>query len=135
VVEVPETLVRIHPEWRGHSYFVVHDEIIIVDPEHKVVATVPVGRSSAQLNQRSSINLSWEQIRELQIVLRDKGFDIGEPDGVMGRITGIPAAREIEKTSPRPQVRAAVIPGPIAIATTEIATGATGLPDKDVTSF
>jgi len=87
VVEVPETLIRIHPEWRGHSYFVVRDEIIIVDRRHKVIATVPVGGSSAQLNRGGSINLDRDQIRELQIVLRDKGFDIGEPDGVMGTRT------------------------------------------------
>src|SRR5947207_3482835 len=30
-VTVPETLVRIHPAWRGYSYFIVDDEIIIVD--------------------------------------------------------------------------------------------------------
>jgi peptidoglycan hydrolase-like protein with peptidoglycan-binding domain len=52
-----------------------------------VVATVPVGGSSAQLSRGGSINLSREQIRELRIVLRDKGFDIGEPDGVMGTRT------------------------------------------------
>src|SRR5260221_563684 len=30
-VTVPETLVRIHPAWRGYSYFIVDEEIIIVD--------------------------------------------------------------------------------------------------------
>jgi len=98
VAEVPETLIRIHPEWRGHSYFVVRDEIVIVDNGHKVVATVPVGASSAQSDQGSStrsssaesggsIHLSSTQIRELQVVLRDKGFDVGEPDGVLGTRT------------------------------------------------
>lgn len=57
VVEVPETLIRIHPEWREHSYFVVRDEIVIVDHGHKVVARVPVGGSSAQRNTGGSINL------------------------------------------------------------------------------
>jgi len=91
VTQVPETLIRIHPEWRGHSYFVVRDEIIIVDRGRKVVGSVQVGGSSAQVNRGrnggGSINLSREEIRELQIVLRDKGFDIGEPDGVMGTRT------------------------------------------------
>jgi hypothetical protein len=30
-VTVPATLVEIHPEWRGYSYFIVDDEIVIVD--------------------------------------------------------------------------------------------------------
>jgi hypothetical protein len=30
-VTVPDTLVRIHPAWRGYSYFIVDEEIIIVD--------------------------------------------------------------------------------------------------------
>src|SRR5271166_7018601 len=30
------------------------------------------------------MNLSWEQIRELQIALNEKGFDVGEPDGRLG---------------------------------------------------
>jgi hypothetical protein len=43
VVEVPETLVEIHPEWRGFRYFVYNDEIIIVEPDTlKIVAIVTV---------------------------------------------------------------------------------------------
>jgi len=87
VVDVPDTLIRIHPEWRDHSYFVVRDEIVIVDRGHKVVATVPIGSSSNQANTGGTINLSQAQIRELQIALREKGFNIGQPDGVMGTRT------------------------------------------------
>lgn len=40
---VPETLVRIQPEWRGYRYFVYEDEIVIVDPHDlTIVAVVPV---------------------------------------------------------------------------------------------
>ena len=42
VVEVPTVLVNIHPEWRGFFYFVVRDEIIIVDRGHKIVAVIAV---------------------------------------------------------------------------------------------
>ncbi len=42
VATVPETLIRIHPEWRGHKYFVVHDEIIIVDSDFRIIAVLPV---------------------------------------------------------------------------------------------
>jgi len=42
VATVPETLVRIHPAWRGHKYFVVNDEIIIVDNDYRIIAVLPV---------------------------------------------------------------------------------------------
>jgi hypothetical protein len=43
VVAVPETIVEIHPEWRGYRYFVYNDEIIIVEPDTlRIVAIVEV---------------------------------------------------------------------------------------------
>ena len=43
VAEVPGTLIEIYPEWRGHQYFVVQDEIVIVDPNsHRIVAVIDV---------------------------------------------------------------------------------------------
>jgi hypothetical protein len=43
VVEVPETIVEIHPEWRRYLYFVYNDEIIIVEPRTlKIVAVLDV---------------------------------------------------------------------------------------------
>jgi hypothetical protein len=42
VVEVPAPLIEIHPEWRGHMYFVVGDEIIIVDRNHRIIAVIAV---------------------------------------------------------------------------------------------
>jgi hypothetical protein len=42
VVEVAPVLVEIHPEWRGYFYFVVGDEIIIVDRNHHIVAVLAV---------------------------------------------------------------------------------------------
>jgi len=42
VAEVPETLIQIHPDWRGHRFFVVHDEIIIVDNDFRIIAVLPV---------------------------------------------------------------------------------------------
>jgi len=42
-VTVPQTLVEIHPAWRGYSYFVVDDEIIIVDSRTlEIIAVVQV---------------------------------------------------------------------------------------------
>jgi peptidoglycan hydrolase-like protein with peptidoglycan-binding domain len=93
VVEVPETLIEIHPEWRGHRYFVANDEILIVDNDYRIISTVPVGASSGALdtgrgaqlsNNEGGINLSSDEIRQVQIVLREKGFLNTEPDGVFG---------------------------------------------------
>ena len=43
VVEVPETIVEIHPEWRRYMYFVYNDEIVIVEPGSlKIVAVIEV---------------------------------------------------------------------------------------------
>jgi hypothetical protein len=42
-VTVPDTIVRIHPAWRGYSYFIVDDEIIIVEPNTlRIVAVLTV---------------------------------------------------------------------------------------------
>ena len=42
-VTVPDTIVEIHPAWRGYSYFIVDEEIIIVEPSSfKIVAVLTV---------------------------------------------------------------------------------------------
>jgi peptidoglycan hydrolase-like protein with peptidoglycan-binding domain len=98
VVEVPQVLIEIRPEWRGHRFFVVRDEIVIVDRELAIVAVVPVGGSSTEIERSGprggmaaregssggSVSLSVEEIRQLQIVLKEKGFFDAEPDGVLG---------------------------------------------------
>jgi hypothetical protein len=88
IVEVPETLIELHPEWRGYSYFVVRDEVVIVDSGRQVVAMVPTGTSSARVEERGgareAMTLDRAQIREVQIELQRQGFNIGEPDGMLG---------------------------------------------------
>jgi hypothetical protein len=42
VVAVPAVLIEIHPEWRGHMYFIVGDQIIIVDRSHRIIAVLAV---------------------------------------------------------------------------------------------
>jgi hypothetical protein len=88
IVAVPETLIELHPEWRGYSYLVVRDEIVIVDSGRHVVAMVPTGTSSAGVEERGggrgAMNLDRGQIREVQIELQRQGFEVGEPDGMLG---------------------------------------------------
>jgi putative peptidoglycan binding protein/uncharacterized protein DUF1236 len=91
IVEVPSALIEINPQWRGHQYFVVRDEIVIVDHSRKIVAVVPVGSSGGAAlhsgggaSSAAALNLTEEQIRQIQIVLNEKGFSIGRPDGRLG---------------------------------------------------
>ena len=43
VVRVPETLVRIDPRWHGYLYFVVADQVVIVNPrDMRIVAVLEV---------------------------------------------------------------------------------------------
>lgn len=85
VAEVPTTLIDIHPEWRGDSYFVVRDEILIVDHDHHIVARVPTGSSSASIDNRGgAFTVSQAEIRQVQLELNRVGFNVGEPDGIIG---------------------------------------------------
>jgi hypothetical protein len=43
VVEIPNVIVEIHPEWRGYKYFIVNEELVVVDPETlRIVAVIDV---------------------------------------------------------------------------------------------
>ena len=42
IVAVPDVIVEIHPQWRGYMYFVVEDQIIIVDRNNRIVAVLTV---------------------------------------------------------------------------------------------
>ena len=42
LVAVPQVIVDVHPEWRGLRYFIVNDQIIIVDRNDKIVAVLNV---------------------------------------------------------------------------------------------
>src|SRR6267154_898051 len=88
IVEVPSVLIDIHPEWRGHSYFVTGDDIVICDSSRNIVAMVPVGSSNARTGQGGSgsgvvADLSVDEIREVQLVLMREGFSV-EADGRFG---------------------------------------------------
>src|SRR5262249_12616507 len=93
VVEVPDVLIRIHPEWRAHRYFVVRDDIVIVDNSHRIVSVVPVGSSGAQLDRGggsggtrsggATTGARREEVPGGQQVLIREGFDV-EVDGRLG---------------------------------------------------
>jgi hypothetical protein len=87
LVAVPSVLIDIHPEWRGYDYFVVQDDVYIVDHDHHIVASVPVGASGARIGTSGGGSAAAlegpAQIREVQQVLRERGFSV-EVDGVLG---------------------------------------------------
>ena len=85
ISEVPSTLIEINPQWRGDEYFVVRDEIVIVDHSRRIVAMVPVGSSSTSIETRSSTaDSGGYDIRRVQEVLLEKGFYHGRVDGEFG---------------------------------------------------
>lgn len=43
IVEVPPVIIDIHPEWRGYRYFIVNDQIVIVEPGSlRIIAVLDV---------------------------------------------------------------------------------------------
>jgi peptidoglycan hydrolase-like protein with peptidoglycan-binding domain len=100
VVAVPETLVEIRPEWRDDMYFLTGDDIVIIDHSHRIVEIVAAGPTTGQADTRertvtrelsttrgTSASMSVEEIRQVQIALNAKGFDVGTPDGRLGART------------------------------------------------
>ena len=81
-------LIETFPQYRDYSFFVVEDEIVFVDRGHKVVDVVPVGPrtrfSRASSSTAVAVNLSEPEIREVQLVLIQRGFLHGRATGVWG---------------------------------------------------
>jgi hypothetical protein len=43
VVEVPDVIIEVHPEWHGYRYFIANEELVIVEPETlRIVAVINV---------------------------------------------------------------------------------------------
>jgi hypothetical protein len=81
-------LIDTFPQYRDYSFFVVEDEIVFVDRGHKVVDVVPAGPrtrfSRASSSTTVAVNLSEPEIREVQLVLIQRGFLHGRASGVWG---------------------------------------------------
>jgi peptidoglycan hydrolase-like protein with peptidoglycan-binding domain len=86
-------LIDVFPEFRDDSFFVVEDEVVIVDRSHRIVDVVPVGpraRFSSRISGgAAALDLSEPEIREIQQVLIERGF-------FRGRVTGVFDARTRE---------------------------------------
>ncbi|MGH6770787.1 MAG: peptidoglycan-binding protein [Xanthobacteraceae bacterium] len=87
-IPVTAELIEIRPAFRNHLFFVVRDEIVILDRRRRIVAMIPVASSRAQVGVRGSgsvetMSLSVAEIRQVQLVLIERGFAL-EVDGVLG---------------------------------------------------
>jgi Protein of unknown function (DUF1236) len=73
---LPDEIVVIVPEYRGYDYFVVEEEIVIIEPRtRKIVVTIPRhGSRSASVSTTSSrINLAADKRRQIyEIVMRER---------------------------------------------------------------
>jgi hypothetical protein len=82
-------LIDAFPDFRDDSFFVVDDEIIVVDRSRRVVDAVPVGprtrftRRASSSGSFASLTLQPDEIREVQQVLIDRGLFTGEVTGVL----------------------------------------------------
>jgi peptidoglycan hydrolase-like protein with peptidoglycan-binding domain len=87
-------LIDIYPDFRDDSFFVVDDDIVVLDRSRRIVDVVPAGPrarfargGSTSGGSVAALNLSPEEIRVVQQVLIDHGMLTGEPDGVLGTRT------------------------------------------------
>jgi peptidoglycan hydrolase-like protein with peptidoglycan-binding domain len=88
VVTVPQEIVEIRPQFRNHLFFVVRDEIVILDNRRRIVEVIPVqaaggGGRAVRGSSAEFVDLSTEEIREVQQVLIQRGFSV-EVDGRLG---------------------------------------------------
>jgi hypothetical protein len=63
--EVPQSIVRIHPGFRGHRFVLVRDEIVIIEPRsYEIVAVLPrSGRAQAERRGRDTVGRADASIR------------------------------------------------------------------------
>src|SRR5919106_1786894 len=86
---LPREIVEIRPQFRNHQFFVVRDEIVIVDNRRRIVEVIPVesagGRGPAVRGSGTAvaIDLTPDEIIEVQRVLVQRGFSV-EVDGRLG---------------------------------------------------
>lgn len=79
VVAVPPVIIELYPQYRNHVYFVVQEEIIILDNRRRIVAVIPVdaaGGSASSGGAYVAVDLSPDEIRQVQVVLLQRGYDI-----------------------------------------------------------
>lgn len=81
-------LIEIFPHFQDHTFFIVEDEIVILDRDRRIVEVVPVSSRRASRGGGTSVDvlqLSEAEIREVQLVLVQRGLLVqADVDGVLG---------------------------------------------------
>jgi hypothetical protein len=84
-------LIDIYPDYRDDSFFVVNDEIVVLDRSRRIVDAIPAGPRAHYAHTGSSgaggvaaLDLSPDEIRVVQQVLIERGLLSGDADGVLG---------------------------------------------------
>jgi hypothetical protein len=90
-------LIDIYPDYRDDSFFVVEDEIVVLDRSRRIVDVIPAGPRARYAHHGSSgggargsvaaLDLSPDEIRVVQGVLIERGLLSGEADGILGADT------------------------------------------------
>ncbi len=89
-------LIDIYPDYRDASFFVVDDEIVVLDERRRIVDVVPAGPRARYARGGSvghgggsvaALDLSPDEIRIVQGVLIERGLLSGEADGILGSDT------------------------------------------------
>jgi hypothetical protein len=93
---LPPTIVEVVPQFRGYSYFVTREQIVIVEPRRKtIVAVLPAGgtaRAQAPAASRASFT---EQHRE---VIRSRASSLRSPATTGSSVSRIVVEQEVPAT-------------------------------------
>jgi len=93
---LPADVVEIVPQYRGFSFFVVRDEIVIVEPQsYKIVATLPYsGSTAAAAPQRERTKTTFSD-RDREAIRKHSRSEVRQDRRSEGRTTGSATRSEI----------------------------------------
>lgn len=83
-------LVDMYPAYRQDTFFVVDDEIVVLDSSRRIVDVIPAGSRTHYSHHGGAgdsvavLDLSPEEIRVVQRVLIERGLLTGDADGIFG---------------------------------------------------
>jgi len=98
---LPSSIIEVVPEYRGYSYFVTNEQIVIVEPRKKtIVAVLPAGGEAARAQAPASSRTTFTQQQRDVIHSRATTLSSSETVGLSGPIVveeEIPATIELQE--------------------------------------
>jgi hypothetical protein len=93
---LPADVVEIVPQYRGYNFFVVKDEIVIVEPQsYKIVATLPYSGSTAAAAPAREHSKTTFSDRDREVIRKHSRSEVRPERRSEGRTTGSAARTEI----------------------------------------